>query len=105
VELVTPGVSAPSLLRMGPDEEERMRRSLRHLKFVDLTRRGWVLLDLTEARLQAVWNLMDDGTIERRDATLAPRVAAVLESRAGSRHLSPRREPDAPPENPPPLAP
>jgi alkaline phosphatase D len=105
VELVTPGVSAPSLLRMGPDEEERMRRSLRHLKFVDLTRRGWVLVDLTDARLQAVWNLMDDGTIERRDPTLSTRVAAVLESRAGSRHLTPRREPDAPPENPPPLAP
>ncbi|MFO0625366.1 MAG: alkaline phosphatase D family protein [Polyangiales bacterium] len=105
VELVTPGVSAPSLLRMGPEEEERMRRSLRHLKFVDLTRRGWVLLDLTATRLQAVWNLMDDGTIERRDVTLAPRVAGVLESRPGTRHLEARPAPDAPPENPPRPAP
>ena len=82
-----------------------MRRSLRHLSFVDLTRRGWVLLDLTDARLQAVWHLMDDGTIERNDPSLAPRVAAVLESRAGSHHLTVAREPDAPPTDAPPLAP
>lgn len=105
VELVTPGVSAPSLLNMGPSEEERMRNSLRHLRFVDLTRRGWVLVDLTEARMQAVWNLLDDGAVERGDRTLAPRVAAVLEARAGTRHLVPTQTADPPPDDPPPLAP
>ncbi|MEZ4394512.1 MAG: alkaline phosphatase D family protein [Polyangiales bacterium] len=105
VELVTPGVSAPSLLNMGEFEEERMRNSLQHLRFVDLTRRGWVLVDLTEARMQAVWNLLDDGTVERGDRTLTPRVAAVLESRAGARHLVQTQTADPPPDDPPPLAP
>lgn len=106
VELVTPGVSAPSLLQMGASEEERMLRSLRHLRFVDLTRRGWVLVDLTEARMQAVWNLLEDGSVERADRSITTRVAAVLEARTGTRHLvGVPGGADPPPSDPPPLAP
>lgn len=105
VELVTPGVSAPSLLRMGPDEEARMMRALPHLAFVDLTRRGWVLVDVTEARMQAVWHLLDDGSVARNDPAIAPRVAVTLECRAGAKHLARVPEPDGAPTDAPPLAP
>lgn len=105
VELVTPGVTAPSLLRMGSEEEMRMHRDLPHLAFVDLTRRGWVLVDLTEARMQAVWHLLSDGAVERNDPLIKPTVAAVLESRAGTRHLTRVREPDPSPADAPSLAP
>lgn len=105
VELVAPGVTAPSLLRMGIEEEMRMHRDLPHLAFVDLTRRGWVLVDLTESRMQAVWYLLADGVVQRNEPSIAPAATAVLESRAGTRHLTRVREPDAPPVNAPPLAP
>lgn len=105
VELVTPGVTAPSLVEMGFEAEDRLRRALRHMRFVDLTRRGWVLLDLDPSRLQATWWLLDDGTVERADRSIAPHFAAVLESRLGTRHLVGALMPDPPPEDAPALAP
>lgn len=33
-----------------------------HIKFFDLTLRGYIVLDVTEARVQADWFLLDDIT-------------------------------------------
>jgi len=57
VELVTPGITSPGI---GAPERARTlseayRRANPHVRFVDLHRRGYVLLDVTEERAQAEW--------------------------------------------------
>lgn len=54
VELVAPGVTSP-----GPaGQAQELLASHPHLKFVDLQRRGYLLLDLTQERVQAEWYFM-----------------------------------------------
>ncbi|MEY2933722.1 MAG: Phospholipase precursor [Pseudomonadota bacterium] len=54
VEFVAPGVTSP-----GPTGQvQAMLDSHPHLKFVDLDRRGYLLLDLTAERAQAEWYFM-----------------------------------------------
>lgn len=54
VELVAPGVTSP-----GPEGQvQELMATHPHLKFVDLQRRGYLLLDLTAERVQAEWYFM-----------------------------------------------
>ncbi|HXV77743.1 MAG TPA: alkaline phosphatase D family protein [Candidatus Polarisedimenticolaceae bacterium] len=58
VEIVVPAVTSPSGL--GPPDEaaeriERLKRERPHLKFLEASRRGYVVLDVTRGRVQADW--------------------------------------------------
>jgi alkaline phosphatase D len=57
VELVTPAISSPPLFASAAlrDSTALMQLFTPHLKFLDGERRGYVLLDVTKARLQAEW--------------------------------------------------
>ena len=87
VEMVVPAISSPSFF--DPAKVENMTAALRiglpHLKFLDGLDRGYVLLDLTRARLTADWYLVD--TVTRR--ATQERLAASFVCEAGSSHLAP----------------
>src|SRR5690606_12092255 len=86
VELVTPGITSPGI---GAPERARTlseayRRANPHVRFVDLHRRGYVLLDVTEER---VVSPRHGSRAERRRDALGrvPRRAASQSARARRR--------------------
>jgi alkaline phosphatase D len=59
VEIVTPGVSSPGLPLFAYLAESLVQQN-RHMRFVDLAKRGYVVLDVTPQRLQAAfWHVED----------------------------------------------
>ena len=74
VEFVVPGISSPgfppSLANLAP----QILAEAPHMKFVDLTRRGFGLLDVTPERVQAAWHHLDDVA----QTTARTRVGAVF---------------------------
>lgn len=79
VELVTPSVSSPPTF----DPGEASAATLPHLKFMDLLRHGYILVDISPERVQAEWYLTDSVVDPRAEETLA----TILQVRAGENHL------------------
>jgi alkaline phosphatase D len=79
VEFVTPSVSSPSTFVSGEEDPA----TLPHLKFVDLFRHGYILVDVTPERVQAEWYLVGGVREPRTDEALS----AVFQVRAGENHL------------------
>lgn len=94
VEFVAPAVSAkpigqiPAARRIYADVESR----LPHLKYVDLDRHGYILLDLTPERVRAHWMYTGESSRRSGDAICG----AIQESRRGTNRLQPI-DPDAVP--------
>jgi alkaline phosphatase D len=103
VEFVTPAVTSPGI--DDPTQAALLAGALRathpHVKYVDLYRRGYALIDVTEERVQAEWYHLDTILERRADETLA----ALLQTRSGDNHLSPATTPVGPREDAAPLAP
>ena len=79
VEFVTTSVTSP-----GSDADPAAIMSQNpHMKYVELASRGYLLLDITPARMQAEWWYVDD--IESRNDT--ERFAAAWQVRAGENHV------------------
>jgi alkaline phosphatase D len=88
VELITPAVSSPPYFS-GDDERTlgtTIRRSLPHLRYLNGEQRGWLLVDIDRARVEATWLLTPDVT--RRSSVV--RTGAALTIEAGSNRLAPR---------------
>jgi alkaline phosphatase D len=103
VELVVPAVTSPGVPpTVGPILTEELYRTKPNLSFVDLVRRGYVILDIDGTRTQAAWFLFD-----RIDmmAAQTERVAAVRAVSRGVAHLREESTPAAPRDGAPPLAP
>lgn len=62
VEIVTPGITSPGIpdLFLGLLDQARPKNP--HVKWLDPSRRGFVLLDVTPDRVQAAWHLFEDIT-------------------------------------------
>ncbi len=84
VELVCPAVSSPGLSKELSDGVLNLVRENRHLKFADVYRPGFLLLDVTAARVRAEYHHYEDVWEPERDA---PTVSATLEVRAGTPSL------------------
>ena len=87
VELVTPAVSSPPFFS-SPELRQRaatLRPLARHLKFLEGEHNGYLLLDVTRARIQAEWYHVP--TTSQRADTEAKVAAFVCEH--GSTRLSP----------------
>lgn len=102
VEFVTPGITSPGLTRAVENSVLPLLRRLRHFKWADLTKRGYVVLDVTPTSLQAAWYHMID--IERSSAT-GETFGAAWHVATGTSHLIEDTAAAAPPASPPPLAP
>ncbi|MGC4087613.1 MAG: alkaline phosphatase D family protein [Polyangiaceae bacterium] len=103
VEFVTPAVTSPAL--EDPVQAAGVATALSathpHLKFVDLYRRGYALLDVTRERVQCEWYHV--ATLSQRDASEV--MARALLVRAGENHLVPATEATEPVASAPKLAP
>jgi alkaline phosphatase D len=96
VELVAPSISSP-FTDLGTERPETHP----HLKFVDTLRHGYLLVDVTEERVQAEWYLLGDvRTLETDEA-----LAAMFEARTGDNHLRVASQASVPPEGTAPPAP
>jgi alkaline phosphatase D len=86
VEFVTPAVTSPGI--GDPAQAVLLAAVLRqthpHIKFVELSRRGYALLDITPARIQCEWYHV--ATIDARST--AETLAAMLQVKDGENHLS-----------------
>lgn len=88
VEVVAPAVSSPGA---GGDARSLLETHP-HLKFADLTRNGYVLLDLTLERAQAEWYFVST-VAERR---LEEQLGAAFSTLTGANHLVVAPEPSLP---------
>jgi alkaline phosphatase D len=79
VEFVAPSVSSPSTFVSGEEDPA----ALPHLKFMELFRHGYLLIDVTPERVQAEWYLLDSVL----DAAAEEVLAAAFQVRAGDSHL------------------
>jgi alkaline phosphatase D len=101
VELVTPGITSPGLPDLFVDLLEDLRPENPHVRFVEATRRGFMIVDVTHERTQAAWHHLAD-VAERTPQT--PTFAAAWSVRSGVARLeqdaaaAPSR--DAPPPAP-----
>ncbi len=95
VEIVTPGITSPGIpaLFLGILDEARPKNP--HIRWVDGSKRGFVLLDVTRERVQAAWYHFEDVTIT---APQAPTFASAWAVRAGETRLFPEERPATPRE-------
>lgn len=100
VEMVTPGITSPGL---NPSDEflnTSLVSSNPHMKYVDVFRRGYLVLDVDAARVQGAWFHIDDVT----SPTSGERPGGVFSVASGTNHLT-RDGQAAPPKSAPPAAP
>lgn len=83
LELVTPAVTSSGLDLGGADGA--LRALMPHLHFVDLLRRGFVVVTLTPERVEGEWWLFEDGQTTSPDRA-EPALAARFEADHGVNH-------------------
>lgn len=102
VELVTPGVTSPGFPPELAAVAEGLLADNVHIQYADLTRRGYIVLDVTEAALQGDYYHVEQVT----EPDLAPQTFSTgLRVPAGQRHLDMVTTPIEPKGDAPPLAP
>jgi alkaline phosphatase D len=82
VELIAPAVSSPPYLTADEDRTigTEIRRSLPHLKYLEGMNRGYLLVDLTPARLEASWHFTPDVRTRSTETRLASTVIVDVNS-------------------------
>lgn len=103
VEFVTPAVTSPGIedRSMALALQAQINASHPHIKYVELNRRGYMIVDLDRERVQSEWYHV---------ATIAERrpveeFARALACASGQNRLTAVPEPSRPATNPPPSAP
>ncbi|MBN8611128.1 MAG: alkaline phosphatase D family protein [Deltaproteobacteria bacterium] len=103
VEFICPGITSPGA---GPGAERLLRDRLPtdgpHIKYLDLVRRGYIVLDVDADRAQASWFHLADVTSV---AGGAESFSAAWETESGQNHLVESTSPATPRSDAPPLAP
>jgi len=99
VEFVAPSITSPGLDQLAPVQNV-IRLLNPHMKYVDLSRHGYVLLDITDERCQAEWWYVD--TIETDN--LAESFGTAFATVAGVNALTPGTQ-STPRDDAPALAP
>jgi alkaline phosphatase D len=62
VEFVTPGVTSPGLSILSDGIAQRIFQQNPHIRWFDVVRRGYVVVDITTERVRGEWYLFDDIT-------------------------------------------
>ena len=100
VEFVGTSVTSPMILNTGGLAESLLRSINSHLKYVDLSRRGYLLIDADTTRVVGEWWFVN--TVSRRDAGQS--FATAFQVLDGGHHLVPAAQTGAR-ADPPALAP
>ncbi|MFO7179869.1 MAG: alkaline phosphatase D family protein [Pseudomonadota bacterium] len=103
VEIVTPGITSPGVsdARRAAALATAYRRTHPHVRFVELHRRGYVILDVTHERAQAEWYHLSTVLEPSDEETLA----AVFRVEPRANRLAPGADASLPDPEAPPLAP
>ena len=104
VELITPGVTSPGHPPEVEAEIPGLIRQNPHMRDGNASQRGYILLDVTPARLQAEWFHLAHGSVEQRERRRATFSTGWL-TLSGRSHLTPAGNPSLPREGSPPAAP
>jgi alkaline phosphatase D len=83
VEIATPAVSSPAALGFGVLIDDTLEFFNRHIRRIDMDHRGYVLLDIDDARVQADWFHLDGVKEDEGEASFA----FAFEVRSGVPHL------------------
>jgi alkaline phosphatase D len=102
VELVTPAISSPGFPDLFLGLLEQARPLNPHVRFVEPSHRGFVILDVTPERVQGAWYLFDDIALPE---PIAPRFSAAWSVKAGETRLVAEQAPAPPRDGAPPAAP
>lgn len=102
VEFVTPGITSPGIPEIFLGLIEQTRAINPHIRFVEPSHRGFVILDITPERVQASWHLFDDIVLPE---PASPRFSAAWSVRAGETRLNAEAAPAPPREGAPAAAP
>jgi alkaline phosphatase D len=102
VEFVTPGITSPGLPPALVPNVEAARPSNPHVRWLDLLRQGYLVLDVTPERVQSAWYLYAD--IKKPDGA-QEEFAAAWSVKSGSTWLEQDATAAPAPESPAPAAP
>jgi alkaline phosphatase D len=102
VEFIVPGITSPGFPPALANLADGILKESPHIKYAELTSRGYLVLDVDHQRLQAAWYHYDD-IVEAETAVESFSAAFSLAS--GSHHLVLDAAPATPPADAPPLAP
>ncbi|MEZ4472916.1 MAG: alkaline phosphatase D family protein [bacterium] len=102
VEFVAPGITSPGLAGLVPGLLGVLQDANPHIKWADLSQRGYLVLDVNAERVQSDWFLL---TGVEEEAYTEPAFAAAFTTRAGENRLVAVDAPAPPKADPPALAP
>ena len=102
VEFVTPGISSPGIPELFVGLIEQARKVNPHVKFVEPSHRGFVILDITPERIQGAWHLFDDITLV---APQTPKFSAAWAVKTGETRFTAEQQPAPSPTQYSPAAP
>lgn len=85
VEFVTPGIASPGIPELFVGLIDQARIVNPHVKFVEPSHRGFVILDITPERIQGAWHLFDDIT---RVEPQSPKFSAAWSVKSGETKLT-----------------
>ena len=81
---------------------EQTRALNPHVRFIEPSHRGFVILDITPERVQGAWHLFDDIALPE---PIAPKFSAAWSVKAGETRLVAEQAPAPPRDGAPPAAP
>ena len=84
VEFITPAVTSPGFPSVVANAAQRSLATERHIKWANLSQRGYTILDVTPERVQCAWYLFERVDTPR---DLNESLAAVFSSRFGEKRL------------------
>lgn len=93
VEFVTPGITSPGIPEIFLGLIEQTRPINPHIRYVEPSHRGFVILDITKDRVQAAWHLFDDIT---KPDPVAPKFSAAWSVKSGETRLVSENTPALP---------
>jgi alkaline phosphatase D len=101
VEFLCPGITSPGLPATFRGAIEGIRPFNPHVRWFEITQRGYVVLDVDRARTQAAWFLFEDADIVSPTATIGEALGAVWSVATGTARLVEETQPAAPRPDPP----
>jgi alkaline phosphatase D len=101
VEFVTPAVTSPGIPAEFLAIVDDARPFNPHIKWFDLTQRGYMILDVTKERVQSAWYLFDDVVVE---GAVTESFAAAYSVQSGTTRVVEDDQAAPPLADPPPFA-